>query len=27
VLRAMTPSNSLAELEAFVESTAAWWGR
>jgi alkanesulfonate monooxygenase SsuD/methylene tetrahydromethanopterin reductase-like flavin-dependent oxidoreductase (luciferase family) len=27
VLRAMTPSNSLAELEAFVESTAAWRGR
>ena len=27
VLRAMTPSNSLAELEAFVEATAAWRGR
>ena len=27
VLRAMTPSNSLAELEAFVEATAVWRGR
>ena len=27
VLRAITPSNSLAELERFVEDTAAWLGR
>ncbi|GAA1757515.1 LLM class flavin-dependent oxidoreductase [Agromyces humatus] len=27
VLRAMTPSNSLVELEAFVEDAAAWRGR